>query len=534
MAIVDTPVQLKHELQAAQKTVTVLKARVRSLYNEGAQTAIHQQLALAQRRQEDNRRKRAVMQAKNQALERHSAHLEAQVQERTRALQSILDNVVFGFLIVDQDSKVQPGFTKSCAELLGKPVQEGLDLCALLGVQDPSRQAEVELGVEQVFDDFMPEQVSLDQIPSRFPLGERVLRCQGRAIRDPEGQVSGILFTLSDVTELEEARKEAHNNAVLVGILRQKAAFAAFVDDAFARLSSAEENLHDQPFVRRAVHTVKGNAASYGLSEVAQSAHQAEAFETIEAAQLEDLRCALEDFLATNDSVLNLSQGEGCIELPLSELEAMRAMLTPVNRSGLARWSAFVAQRPARDLIGPVEVFIERLAERLDRQVQFTVTGAETPVDPECTGDVLRNVTHLLRNAMDHGLEPDWERGDKPAVGALSLDLSREDEGWQIVVADDGRGIQVDTVTQRATEEGRISAAEASEMGREEKLNLIFLDGLSSKFEATEISGRGVGMSAMREAVERAGGVLKVETEIGRGTRIVIHIPMPDLMRGAA
>lgn len=170
----------------------------------------------------------------------------------------------------------------------------------------------------------------------------------------------------------------------------------------------------------------------------------------------------------------------------------------------------------------------------MDRQVQFTVTGAETPVDPECTGDVLRNVTHLLRNAMDHGLEPDWERGDKPAVGALSLDLSREDEGWQIVVADDGRGIQVDTVTQRATEEGRISAAEASEMGREEKLNLIFLDGLSSKFEATEISGRGVGMSAMREAVERAGGVLKVETEIGRGTRIVIHIPLPDLMRGAA
>ena len=530
-----TPTQdLPLELQAARKTVNVLKARVRSLYNEGAQTAIHQQLALAQTRQEENRRKRAVMQAKNEALQRHSADLEGQVQERTREIQSILDNVVFGFLIVDQDCKVQAGFTSSCNDLLKADVQVGLDLSELLQVKDATRRAEVEIGVEQVFDDFMPEAVSLDQIPSRFPIGDSVLRCQGRAVRDQDGQVSGILFTLSDVTELEQARQEAHNNAVLVGILRQKTAFSAFVDDACGRLTSAAESLSDQAFVRRAIHTVKGNAASYGLTEISKAAHQAENADQIGPVEIASVRTALETFIRANESVLGMNQAKDTIELPISELEAMRSMLDPMNPAGLARWSSLVAQRPAQDLLGPLDVFVDRLAERLDRQVQFSLVGADTLVDPHSTGEVLSTLTHLLRNAVDHGLEPDWERGDKPAVGSLMLELSRHSTCWRVVVSDDGRGIQVDTVTERALQVGKITASQVESMTRSDKLNLIFMDGLSSKFEASEISGRGVGMSAVREAVDRAGGVLTVQTQAGQGTRVQIDIPLPELMRSAA
>lgn len=526
--------KLIRELHAAQKTVAVLKERVRALYNEGAQTAIHQQLALAQKRQEENRRKRAVMQAKNEALERHSTVLETQVRQRTRQIRSILDNVVFGFVIVDAQGMVQPGFTASCAELLGAPVREGQAITELLQITDSDTQAAVEIGLEQVFDDFMPEQVSLDQIPSRFPIGARVLRCQGRAIRDEAGAISGILFTLSDVTDLEAARKQAHDNAVLVGILQQKPAFAAFVDDAFGRLDAAQESVSDQDFVRRAVHTVKGNAASYGLNEVAAAAHWVESGPAISEQGIDTVRRSLEDFLEQKGAMLGLGLGAESVEIPLSELRSMRGMLNPVNLKGLERWSAEVCQRPARDLLGPLEVFVGRLAERLDRSVVFTLDGADTLVDPQAIGEVLSTLTHLLRNAVDHGLEPEFERGDKPPAGRLGVSISRKVQSWCIVVEDDGRGVQVDAVARRALEVGKLDARSVDGLSREEKLDLIFLDGLSSKYEASEISGRGVGMSAVREAVLSAGGEMQVLSRCGKGTRVEIEIPLPEVMRQAA
>lgn len=526
--------KLHRDLAAAEKTAAVLKKRVRALYNEGAQTAIHQQLALAQKRQEENRRKRAVMEAKNQALERHSALLESQVRERTQQIQSILDNVVFGFVIVDAEGLVQPGFTASCVELLGCQVQQGQPFAELLRISDPAVEAALDIGMEQVFDDFMPEQVSLDQIPARFPIGERVLRCQGRAIRSEDGRVSGILFTLSDVTDLEAARKNAHDNAVLVGILQQKPAFAAFLDDAFERLDAAQESVSDQDFVRRAVHTVKGNAASYGLNEVAQAAHWIESGPAITERGIDTIRQALEDFLEAKGAILGLGMGAETVEIPLSELHSMRRMLNPVNPRGLERWSAEVCQRPARDLLGPMEVFVSRLAERLDRSVNFRLEGEQTLVDPQSTAEVLSTLTHLLRNAVDHGLEPEFERGDKPPVGQLSLSIGRTPQAWRIVVEDDGRGVQVDQVAQRALEVGKLDPQGVDDLSPEQKLDLIFVDGLSSKYEASEISGRGVGMSAVREAVERSGGCIAVHTRRGQGTRVEIEVPLPELMREAA
>lgn len=526
--------ELLRELEAAQKTVAVLKKRVRSLYNEGAQTAIHQQLALAQKRQEENRRKRAVMQAKNEALERHSALLESQVRERTRQIQSILDNVVFGFLVVDRDGRVQPGFTASCTELLGAPVHEGQALAELLQVQDTAAEETLEMGLDQVFDDFMPEQVSLEQIPSRYPIGARILRCEGRTIRSDEGDVQAILFTLSDVTDLEAARKRAHDNAVLVRILQQKPAFAAFVEDAHARLEATGRSLDDQRFVRRAVHTVKGNAASYGLDEVAQTAHEVEGSPSITADGVHTVRASLDAFLERHSAILGLSHGTESVEIPLSELHSMRSMLNPINPGGLARWSAEVCQRPAQDLLGPMEVFVSRLSERLDRPVAFTLSGADTLVDPQSTAEVFSTLTHLLRNAVDHGLEPEFERGDKPPVGHLELSIDRTVQAWRIVVEDDGRGVQVDTVVRRAVEAGKLDIDHADRLSEADKLDLIFLDGLSSKHEASEISGRGVGMSAVREAVQRCGGHIDVHTRAGQGTRVEIEIPLPELMRAAA
>ncbi len=515
--------------RAAEKTVDILKTRVRSLYNEGAQTAIHQQLDRAQRRQEEALRRRAMAEARSQALQKHSERLEAEVEARTRHIRTILDNVIFGFAIVGREGTIRE-CTRSTAVLTGRPVAAGDSLLDVLGVGDTAAGGELLLGLDQVFEDFLPEELTLAQIPWRFAREGRVLKLEGRVIRDAAGAVDAILFTLSDISDLEAARIESRKNAVLVGILRQKSAFVSFVEDARGRLAAAAEGLADAAFVRRAVHTVKGNAASYGLDAVARVAHAVEAEPAITAAGLDQIRAALEGFLADNEAVLGLGASGGTVEVPAGVLVELRTLLNPLDPPGLARWGAEVVKRPARELVGPVEVFVDRLTERLGRRVDFSFEGADVTVDPELLGGVLRNLSHLIRNAVDHGLEPPEERGDKAEVGQLRLSIADGPSGTVIAVEDDGRGIDVEAVVEKAISKGHVEAAAAAALSRSEKLGLIFLDGLSSKAAATDISGRGVGMSAVREAVRRAGGRIDIQSTPGRGTRIALALPPPEAL----
>ena len=211
--------------QAAETTVCILKSKVKEMYNGGPQTVIHQQLEHAQKREERNRRQRELAEVRTHELQRYSAHLEAEVASRTQAIQTILDNVRFGFLVVDRELVVQEGFTRSCTQLFGTTPTAGQALPALLQATGPVA-SELLLGMDQVFEDLLPEEVSLDQIPTRFVVGDRVLRVQGSAIRDASNSVTGVLMTVSDVTALEAAERIGREREVVITILRQKGGHA--------------------------------------------------------------------------------------------------------------------------------------------------------------------------------------------------------------------------------------------------------------------------------------------------------------------
>jgi len=531
-----TPLTWEQRAIAAEKTSLILKKKVRSLYNEGAATAIHKQLERARQRDEESRRRRAVMQARNAELKRYSGQLEATVAERTKALRDILDNVTFGFLVVGGDGCLRDGFTRSCADLLGQPIAEGQRLIDILGLAGTPREFELELGLDQLFEDIMPESLSLDQLPSRFEVGERVLRLQGRVIRDDSGEVGAVLFTLSDVSALEQARQEARDNAVLVSILRQKAAFVAFVDDVRTRLQACHEALHDTVFVRRAVHTIKGNSASYGLDEVAHAAHTAEAAPAVDADGLASIQAALDAFLDRHAAVLGIAKGrtDRRFEVTAGDIHNLRQIARSADPTAVNRWTREVVQCPVNELLGPMGVFVERLAERLDKQVSFQVVGADTNVDPETVQPILNNLSHLIRNALDHGIEASWERGDKPERGSVELRFGETTEGWTIDLVDDGRGVQTDALVDNAVERGVIGRAEADALSESERLELIFVDGLSSRREATTVSGRGVGMSAVRAAVHDQGGRLSFRSTPGEGTTVSMCLPFPMVESPAA
>jgi two-component system chemotaxis sensor kinase CheA len=149
-------------------------------------------------------------------------------------------------------------------------------------------------------------------------------------------------------------------------------------------------------------------------------------------------------------------------------------------------------------------------------------------VDVETVRPVFHVVTHLLRNAIDHGIEGPAQRKGKPASGRIELDLVETANAYVLRCTDDGRGIDTDVLGRRAVELGFVKGEAAATMDERAKLELIFIEGLSSAAVTTSISGRGVGMSAVRAAIGKVGGRIDVASVRGQGTTFTLAIPKQE------
>ena len=520
---------------AAEATVVVLKRKVKALYNGESTSVVQRQLERSERRQEEARRRRELVEVKAAELAKYSRDLEGQVAERTRALRAIHDNVTSGFLIVTEDLRVAPGFTKSCASLLGTKELAGRDIGHILCGEDTRSAAQLRLALTQVFGDMLPEEVSLDAVPRRFVIGGCALRVDARAIRDEGGVVCQVLLTVNDITSLEQAQREARENMVLIGILRQRESFTSFLADARELMTRARDAIEerDHAFYRRALHTVKGNAAAFELADTVSMIHGIEGQDVITAADVDKVEGELRSFLKRHESVLDItydSAGDTSFEISERNVEALTALTKP-NDVEIRRWTAQVVLKHAGALLGPLDCYVDKLAERLQKQVRFTIVGGNTLVDAPRVRPVMRNLTHLLRNALDHGIEAPEERGDKSATGHVEVRVEDSADAWTLHIVDDGRGIETGALVARAIEQGFVTAEEAAKMSEDEKLALIFRDGLSTAEQASEVSGRGVGMAAVKAAVEAANGTITVKSTVGQGTKVVMRLPKPDALR---
>lgn len=528
-------IDLETRTMAAEKTVEVLKRKVRSLY-DGSNSAIQRQLERHRDRELKNRQRQELMRLRTEELQRYNATLESEVKKRTSAMRAILDHVTFGFLIVNRTSTIDEGYTNSCHELLDSSDFAGKNFAILMGLDGNDAQCFV-AGIEQVFDDVLPDALSLDQLRQRFVLpGGRVLRAEGAAIRGEAGEVIGVLMTISDITALEDARREGAENRMLVGILRQREAFEMFLADVRALLARARVCIRNDNAIecRRIVHTLKGNSACFGLMDVVEVIHALESEATIDASVIDRLEEEYRSFVQGHAEVLEIDyEMAGLPHFDVSEeqmslLGKLAKTFRKPEASRLNLWSAAVVRRPVDVLLGPVEPFILRLAERLGKAVEISIEGRDVLIDPRLARPVFQNITHLIRNAIDHGIEAPESRGEKAPTGRISVVVAEEPHAYKIQVKDDGAGVDVDLLAERAVEKGTLEQSALEAMSREELVRLVFVDGLSTAETTTDISGRGVGMSAMRAAVLEACGSLSIQTARGLGTTVTILLPKPE------
>lgn len=171
---------------------------------------------------------------------------------------------------------------------------------------------------------------------------------------------------------------------------------------------------------------------------------------------------------------------------------------------------------------------VRDLASDLGKRIDLVMTGEETELDRQVMELIRDPLTHMIRNAADHGLEPPEQRraAGKPETGRISLSARHEGGAILIEMADDGRGLPAARLRDKALEAGLISPAQAATMSDAEARQLIFLPGFSTAAAVTAVSGRGVGMDVVRTNIEAIGGAVELTSVEGQGTRFTIRIPL--------
>lgn len=171
---------------------------------------------------------------------------------------------------------------------------------------------------------------------------------------------------------------------------------------------------------------------------------------------------------------------------------------------------------------------VRDLAKELQKEVDFVIEGKETELDRTVIDEIGDPLVHLLRNALDHGIELPQERAQKgkTPIGTVVLRARHEGNYVFIEVQDDGEGIETDKVLARAVEKGFINAKQAEQMTREDAIDILFTSGFSTSRNVTDVSGRGVGLDVVKNKIESLNGEINVDSSSGSGTRFRIKLPL--------
>jgi two-component system chemotaxis sensor kinase CheA len=229
--------------------------------------------------------------------------------------------------------------------------------------------------------------------------------------------------------------------------------------------------------------------------------------------RLNALRSDILNGRTDTDTLHSLDQSVSQLDLLVSDLQnaVMKTRMQPIGRL-FQKYP-----RIARDL-----------ARNLGKDVELVLSGEETEIDKTMIEDLSDPIIHLIRNAVDHGVESPEERraAGKPEKSQVRLEARQEGDHIVLLVADDGKGMNAERLRAKALEKGLITDEEANTMDERQSLALVFLPGFSTKDFASDVSGRGVGMDVVKTNIQKLNGSIDIRSEVGKGTTFVISLPL--------
>ena len=272
-------------------------------------------------------------------------------------------------------------------------------------------------------------------------------------------------------------------------------------------------------------------AAPAASGDKASAASEAETTVRVDTARLDEIMNMVGELVLVRNRLvrLGLNSGDEAMSKAVSNLDVVTADLqTAVMKTRM---------QPIKKVFGRFPRLVRDLARNLKKEINLELVGEETDLDKNLVEALADPLVHLVRNAVDHGVETPEEReaAGKPRAGKVVLSAEQEGDHILLSISDDGKGMDADVLRAKAVEKGLLDKDAADRLTELECYNLIFAPGFSTKTEISDVSGRGVGMDVVKTKISQLNGTVNVYSVKGQGSKIIIKVPltlaiMPTLM----
>lgn len=472
-------------------------------------------------------------------LEQMNRTLEQKVEARTaelalknRDMRLVLDNVDQGFINLSPKGVMAGERSAIVSEWFGSS-EKSQPFWDYITHFSRSFAVSFRLAWSQIDDGFMPLEVCLSQMPEQLTQGGRTWSFRYLPFHQ-DGELEGVLMVVADVTDrLAREREEAEHGELMQGfkkLMLDRSGFTNFLQEATAMVNQivSPSAMADLSALKRTLHTLKGNAGVMGLTVVAQLCHALETQLAEEATMTQRTLAELRSrwtAITTHVATFIGTSGQRMIEVPETEYTALVSRLSSSDRqSEVLRQLLSWQLEPAQKALLRLGEQGKSLARRLGKgDVDLDVSGHDVRLDPQQWSPFFAELVHVVRNAVDHGLEPTNERLalGKPAHGSLTLKARVEGDTLTFEITDDGRGIDWAAIADKAKALGMPHGTQA------ELLDALCAEGVTTRGSANDISGRGVGMASFREKLKGLQGRLEVRSAKGIGTSWFIRFRWP-------
>jgi chemotaxis protein histidine kinase CheA len=474
-----------------------------------------------------------------QRLEQMNRTLEQKVEQRTaelrlknRDMRLVLDNVDQGFATLTPAGALIGECSRALGDWFGAPAA-GLPIWEYLASVSRPFAAALEVGWTQVADDILPLDVCLDQLPARLSGGTQTWSVHYLPFLH-EGRLEGVLLVVADITaKLAREREDAEQQELMQSfkkLMLDRPGFVQFLHEGSEMVAAITAARADAELaaIRRTLHTLKGNAAVMGLTLVARLCHELEDELADEGRFSERGLAELSGRWTAVTEHVSKFVGAGAlrvVEIPQTEYDTLVSRLARNERQSdvlhqVLTWQLEPATRSLQRLADQARALARRLGKG---EVDVEVLGGSLRLDPSTFAPFFSELAHVVRNAVDHGFESPDARlaAGKLPRNKLLLKAELGSEELSFEVTDDGRGIDWARVAESAKDRGLAHATPA------DLAAALCTEGVTTREQATEVSGRGVGLAAFRSRIEAMSGRLEIRSTPGAGTSFFIRFPWP-------
>lgn len=487
--------------------------------------------------------------------------LRQEIQTKNESIKKLLDNADQGFLSFHEDQIIYEEHSSVCNVLFQTPIAR-LHFGELMkDYLDPKQHRLLIETLSRVFseENKSKAKVYLTLLPVEFKAGDRYISINYKLISfRPKKILMVILTDITDKKVLEKKNQEEKNNMKLVlSALNSKTEMLDAIEEATTFFSEELHEIfaHGKSFKEiigelfRIIHTMKGDFALRMMHNTAFNLHVIEdklagMLKNGEAQTMEELRSLMlsiqsDDILKEDLDIIKgflgnkFFESDKSITISSERLETMLSLIdarfSGEDKSFLITTIQELTYPSLNSILSGYNEYIQILALKLDKIISdFEISGDTVFVNRQLYSGFLKSIIHIFRNLVDHGIESTEERVEKgkEEKGKIQCGIYRNEKSFVLEISDDGKGIDPEKILNIAVSKGIYCPEQVTNLSKREIVNTIFLDSFSTKIEVSMLSGRGVGLSAVRTEVESLGGQVEVITALNKGTTFSITLPL--------